>query len=256
MGDSVRIDEILAKRAKQKQANMLISKQKKRFSLTNMKSVIKDDGESSLLSVLLRIKVNNKDEMTAGSNNSANWNSIRKKINENDDIEDYMENLLDDDEDDERLRALDHQAVCSFLSENIEPDSLSIDLVRIYLQYCIFVWCDKNESLNNLLIDSYIRFIENESDVDLVKKYKQMLVYFLNETKHYSPAYALSKLELDKYAEERAIVLGKLGKHHEALSIYVKVLNDTDKAEAYCDSVYANASSQEAKQVMLVTLFN
>lgn len=38
--------------------------------------------------------------------------------------------------------------------------------------------------------------------------------------------------------EERAIILGKLGKHEQALSIYVTVLSDIQRAKEYCDKVY------------------
>lgn len=38
--------------------------------------------------------------------------------------------------------------------------------------------------------------------------------------------------------EERAIILGKLGRHEQALSIYVSVLSDIQRAKEYCDKVY------------------
>lgn len=38
--------------------------------------------------------------------------------------------------------------------------------------------------------------------------------------------------------EERAIILGKLGRHEQALSIYVSVLADIQRAKEYCDKVY------------------
>lgn len=57
--------------------------------------------------------------------------------------------------------------------------------------------------------------VNNQMNVNLINScssnYKQMLIYFLNETKNFDPMYALSKLDLENYAEERAIVLGKLG---------------------------------------------
>lgn len=38
--------------------------------------------------------------------------------------------------------------------------------------------------------------------------------------------------------EERAIILGRLGRHEQALSIYVSVLSDIQRAKEYCDKVY------------------
>jgi hypothetical protein len=81
------------------------------------------------------------------------------------------------------------------------------------------------------------------------KSYRHMLKYFLYETQAYEPSHALSILDLDNYAEERAIVLGKMGKHHEALSIYVNTLNDTEKAEHYCANIYSKADVLDSKQV-------
>lgn len=38
--------------------------------------------------------------------------------------------------------------------------------------------------------------------------------------------------------EERAVILGKLGKHEQVLSIYVNILGDVDRAVEYCNKVY------------------
>lgn len=40
------------------------------------------------------------------------------------------------------------------------------------------------------------------------------------------------------FFEERAIVLGKLGRHEQVLSMYVTVLHDINRAIEYCDKVY------------------
>lgn len=40
--------------------------------------------------------------------------------------------------------------------------------------------------------------------------------------------------------EERAVILGKLGKHEQVLSIYVMILGDVDRAIQYCNQVYTN----------------
>ena len=40
-----------------------------------------------------------------------------------------------------------------------------------------------------------------------------------------------------------------MGKHHDALSIYVNILNDTEKAEVYCEKIYTESSAPDSKQV-------
>ncbi len=42
----------------------------------------------------------------------------------------------------------------------------------------------------------------------------------------------------DDLFEERAIILGKLGKHEKVLAIYIQILGDVDKAAAYCEEIY------------------
>jgi Vam6/Vps39-like protein vacuolar protein sorting-associated protein 39 len=76
-----------------------------------------------------------------------------------------------------------------------------------------------------------------------------MLIYFLSETNNYETNFALSRLDLANYGEERAIVLGKLGKHHDALSIYVNILNNIEKAEMYCEKVYNQRETPDSKKV-------
>lgn len=39
--------------------------------------------------------------------------------------------------------------------------------------------------------------------------------------------------------EERAVILGKLGKHEQVLSIYVMMLGDVNRAIHYCNEVYS-----------------
>ena len=218
MGDAFKVDKIIAERAKVKQKNLI----RKKKSVSTLKSVIKKRNDSKELSNLLKINTNQDEESD----------------------ENYNFEMIEDDDDEEEFKLLDHELVCKYLSEQIEPKSLSINLARIYVQYCIFVWADKNPKLNNILIDFYVLLIEQKQSDKLeenqIKTYKEMLIYFLTETNNYEAIYAISKLSLENYPEERAIVLGKLDKHSEALTIYVDKLNDIDKAEAYCQHVFAS----------------
>lgn len=168
---------------------------------------------------------------------------LTSKENKKEDEED--EDLGVVEEEDETIKELDHKQVVQYLLDSIQPKELSQYLVRVYLQYCIYIWNESSAELNNLLIDTYKYFIENivnltslfltiknfskNSNLKYSKSYRHMLKYFLLETQYYDSSHALACLDLENYAEERAIVLGKMGKHHEALSIYVNVLNDTEK---------------------------
>lgn len=52
------------------------------------------------------------------------------------------------------------------------------------------------------------------------------------------------------FFEERAIVLGKLGRHEQVLSMYVTVLCDIDRAIEYCNKVY-KSKNKDWDQVKL-----
>jgi len=53
--------------------------------------------------------------------------------------------------------------------------------------------------------------------------------------------------------EERAILFGKLGRHAEALSIYINILNDIPAAIEYCDLCY-QSQSLSSKEVGFIVL--
>lgn len=50
--------------------------------------------------------------------------------------------------------------------------------------------------------------------------------------------YLLTVQLLTGLLAERAVLLGKLKQHNQALAIYVMVLDDYEKALQYCDQVY------------------
>lgn len=53
------------------------------------------------------------------------------------------------------------------------------------------------------------------------------------------------------FFEERAIVLGKLGRHEQVLSMYVTVLHDTDRAIEYCNKVHL-LKKEDSEKVWLI----
>lgn len=179
--------------------------------------------------------------------NSESFDAKKKSsdTNNDDDIdeEDY-------DEHDQILRQLDRERVCKFFQTQIEPSELGFNLLFKYLEYCVYVWYDKSEYINNLLIQVYKERLDSYLETNNINEYKRLkdkLLKFLTDTHNYQINYALSNFSLN--SEERAILLGKLGQHEDALHIYVDVLNDTQKAELYCKNVYMNPSYKNSKNV-------
>ena len=162
-------------------------------------------------------------------------------------------NNQQDDEDDQILRELNREKVCEFLHKQIEPKELGFSLLFKYVEYCVYVWQDKSEYINNLLIQIYkenIQRIQQKEDtasnVEL-KNLKEKLLQFLKNTNFYQINYALGQFDMN--TEERAILYGKIGEHEEALNIYVNTLNDVNKAELYCKHVYLNPTYKNTKTV-------
>ena len=68
--------------------------------------------------------------------------------------------------------------------------------------------------------------------------YRRKLMKLLRESDHYSTETLPTYLLHDGLFDERAIVMGKIGNHQEALVIYVHILQDLQRAEEYCHMQY------------------
>ncbi|XP_050430213.1 vam6/Vps39-like protein isoform X2 [Adelges cooleyi] len=126
-----------------------------------------------------------------------------------------------------------------------------------YLEHVIYVWGDTNAICHNALIHQYREKLQQyDSKSKQVEQTahstKVKLMEFLEQSKYYTPETVLVHFPLDGFFEERAIVLGKLGRHEQVLSMYVTVLNDIDRAISYCDKVYK--SKDEDSEQIYVTL--
>uniref|UniRef100_A0A8C7CTN4 VPS39 subunit of HOPS complex n=1 Tax=Oncorhynchus kisutch TaxID=8019 RepID=A0A8C7CTN4_ONCKI len=69
-------------------------------------------------------------------------------------------------------------------------------------------------------------------------EFRSKLVCFLEVSTCYEPGRLISDFPFDGLLEERALLLGRMGKHEQALFIYVHVLKDTHMAKEYCHRHY------------------
>ncbi|KAG7163431.1 Vam6/Vps39-like protein-like [Homarus americanus] len=109
-------------------------------------------------------------------------------------------------------------------------------------------WGDTTPLLHNELIHQYRDIVVapfTSSDPANVEEEKgrrkivcEKLLKFLNESKYYTAATLLIHFPYDGLHEERAVLLGRLGQHHQALSIYTNTLRDTQAALRYCQKHY------------------
>lgn len=124
-----------------------------------------------------------------------------------------------------------------------------IDLAIPYLEHVINIWKDTNPLFHNSLIHKYReKVLIDEPGVEVTKK---KLIEFLENSEHYKPETVLIHFPTNALLEERALILGKLGKHEEALAIYVRALGDIEKAINYCNKTY---NQEDKVYVMLIKL--
>lgn len=100
-------------------------------------------------------------------------------------------------------------------------------LVIPYLEHIICTWNDTTSVFHNALIEKYREKITekkaNLPDTELQHTRLKLLV-FLEKSAHYTPERVVEHFPTDSLFEERAIIYGKLGRHEQALAIYVLIL--------------------------------
>lgn len=152
------------------------------------------------------------------------------------------------------MEPLPPQLVLEFLTRDAPK------LVIPYLECVIDTWGDTTVLFHNTLLHKYREELQSYKTADGqipnskdVKQLRSRLAGFLRTSEHYTAEYFPSHLLSDGLYEEAAIVMGRLGKHEDALTIYVHVLQQHDKAEQYCREEYSR-NVQRNRDVFLVLL--
>ncbi|KAM4542584.1 vam6/Vps39-like protein isoform 1-T1 [Odontesthes bonariensis] len=151
------------------------------------------------------------------------------------------------------VETLPRDKVLQFLKEGFE------ELAIPYLEHIIHVWDENGPEFHNVLIQLYLSRVQG-----LMKQYlnslpagvpavpagqekgelgefRNKLLSFLDISSCYEPSRLISDFPFDGLLEERALLLGRMGKHEQALFIYVHILKDTRMAEEYCHGHYSSA---------------
>lgn len=137
-------------------------------------------------------------------------------------------------------------------------------LVVPYLEHVIEEWKDCTPLLHNELIHQYREVVTApvpvcdpttlEEEKNKRKMIRDKLLNFLNQSEHYTAATLLVHFPYDSLHEERAVLLGCLGQHHQALAIYIHTLGDTDAALNYCRKHYSSSGSGSEVYLTLLKL--
>ncbi|XP_060583141.1 vam6/Vps39-like protein [Ruditapes philippinarum] len=152
------------------------------------------------------------------------------------------------------VESLPRRKVLDYL-ENLNKGNK--DLAIKYLEHVIYDWKDTSEEIHSRfaqLLREKVQFLMREYIQSLpeghmpVKKagtepaelgeYRKKLIDFLHMSTYYKPEELLPRFPLNEFFEERAILLGRLGRHEVALGLYVIILKDAKLAEEYCRKYY------------------
>ncbi|XP_066588589.1 vam6/Vps39-like protein [Prorops nasuta] len=128
-------------------------------------------------------------------------------------------------------------------------------LVITYLEHVVYVWEDENSLFHDALIHQYkekclagLSPSATEAEKLAAKHTSEKLQQFLDKSTHYTPETILVHFPRNCLFEERAIILGRLGQHQQAISIYTSLLNDIPRAILYCNNVYEKCKNQESSE--------
>lgn len=144
---------------------------------------------------------------------------------------------------------LDRNLVLEFLRHNAPQMEIP------YLEHLIHFWNDKTSFFHTTLLLRYrqkvapllAKYLESIGDQvpapagqepGELGELRRKLLDFLEISDHYTTQGLPNLLLNEGLCEERAIVVGKMGQHEEALSIFIYFLNNPKRAEEYCLSVY------------------
>uniref|UniRef100_A0A8C2RV26 CNH domain-containing protein n=1 Tax=Capra hircus TaxID=9925 RepID=A0A8C2RV26_CAPHI len=145
------------------------------------------------------------------------------------------------------VESLPRDRVLGFLVENFKG------LAIPYLEHVIHVWEETGSQFHNCLIQLYCEKVQGLMKEYLLSfppgkapvpageeegelgEYRGKLLMFLEISSYYDPGRLICDFPFDGLLEERALLLGRMGKHEQALFIYVHILKDTRMAEEYVD---------------------
>lgn len=139
-----------------------------------------------------------------------------------------------------------------------------------YLEHIIFLWNESKPDFHNKLINCYrerVQVLMREyldslptgdkpvspgSEPGELGELRGRLLFLLETSKHYQAQHLLTHFP-ESFYHERALLLGRVGRHEEALAIYIHILHNTKLAEEYCHRNY-NEGREGSKDVYVSLL--
>ncbi|KAH7873389.1 uncharacterized protein C8R40DRAFT_1161652 [Lentinula edodes] len=120
-------------------------------------------------------------------------------------------------------------------------EKISPLLCTNYLEYLIQERGEVSVDFHDRLVELYAKITleaRRKKEENLRQQTYDKLMTFISTTTHYRVDRLYGLLSSEDLFEARAILLGKLGRHDQALELYVYRLQDYLKAEEYCKQYY------------------
>ncbi|ORY29789.1 hypothetical protein BCR39DRAFT_588162 [Naematelia encephala] len=154
--------------------------------------------------------------------------------------------------DEPEVESLPRTEVMQFLEQ------VNLNSCMAYLEHIINVLGETGAEFHDKLSELYLQAsrdaLKTQSDRERPAEYSRFLD-FLNKSTSYRPYRLLNRLEEDQMPEARAILVGRMGNHEEALRIYVFRLKDYSAAEAYCGRLYAKEPDPHGIFLLLLRIY-
>ncbi|KDR78810.1 hypothetical protein GALMADRAFT_244386 [Galerina marginata CBS 339.88] len=147
---------------------------------------------------------------------------------------------------------LPRKAVADYL-ENIDPK-----LCAKYLEYIIAERQEETSAFHDRLAELYLSMTvsaKKRNDEKTRKEVYDKLLKFISSDDRFGVDRLYGFLSSTDLHEARAILLGRLGRHDQALEAYVYRLQDYLKAEEYCKRVYLAGSGTGGVFLTLLRIY-
>ncbi|TRM64266.1 hypothetical protein BD626DRAFT_556986 [Schizophyllum amplum] len=147
---------------------------------------------------------------------------------------------------------LPRQAVADFLH------SIGPEVCARYIEYIIDERGEESPLFHDRLAELYLQLTlgaRRRNDEPASADAYGKLLTFLDTTQNYRVDRIYSLLSPHELFEARAILLGRLGRHDQALELYVYRLQDYIKAEEYCKRLYATSPAASGIFLTLLRIY-
>ncbi|KAF8150879.1 hypothetical protein B0H34DRAFT_155040 [Crassisporium funariophilum] len=147
---------------------------------------------------------------------------------------------------------LPRQRVADYL-ESIDPK-----LCARYLEYIISDRQEGQPAFHDRLAELYLSMTltaKKQKDEKTRKEVYGKLLKFVSSNDHFAVDHLYGSLSSTDLYEARAVLLGRLGRHDQALETYVYRLQDYLKAEEYCKRIYKVGSETGGVFLTLLRIY-